>query len=81
LDYDSPRYATGIGIDQPLHRIMVSIAGTGDGATNRVLSFDLDATGNALPVRDLSGAGLSPGWVGSPTAMPVDTLFANGFEQ
>ena len=81
LSYDSPRYAAGIGIDQPLHRLMVSIAGTGDPSTNRVLAFDLDATGNAVPVQDLSGAGLSPGWIGAPTAVPVDALFANGFEQ
>lgn len=81
MSYDSPRYATGLGIDQPLHRLMVSIAGDGTPTTNRVLAFDLDAAGNASPVQDLSGSGLGPGWIGEPAAVPVDGLFANGFEQ
>ncbi|WP_422241144.1 hypothetical protein [Dokdonella sp.] len=80
LGYDNPQYPTGIGIDQPLQRLMVAIGANGDPDNNRVVSFALGASGDATPVQVLSGASLSPGTIGAPFAVPVDILFKNGFE-
>lgn len=44
------------------------------------MSFDLAASGNATPVQVLTGTNLSTGTVGRPFAMPVDAIFANGFD-
>jgi hypothetical protein len=80
LAFDSPNYQSGLAIDGPLHRLMVGIAANGNSATNRVLGFDLDASGNAAPVQVLAGSNLSPETIGAPFAVPVDAIFANGFE-
>ncbi len=80
LGYVGPHYPRGIGLDLPLHRLMVAIGANGDPSMNRVLSFDLDASGNAIPVQVLTGTSLSLGTVGRPFAVPLDLLFANGFE-
>ena len=80
LGFSGQQYPYGIGLDLPLHRVMVSFGANGDASTNRVLSFDLDASGNALPVQVLTGSTLSLGAVGTPVAVPVDPLFANGFD-
>ena len=76
----SGQYPYGIGLDLPLHRLMVSFGANGDPSTNRVLSFALDASGDAVPVQVLTGTSLSSGTVGTPFAVPVDPLFASGFE-
>ena len=80
LGFPSQNYPTGIGLDLPLHRMMVAIGANGDPSGNRVVSFDLDATGDAVPVQVLTGTSLSDGTVGVPLAVPVDPLFANGFD-
>lgn len=80
LDYQSPDYPAGLGIDRTLHRLMVGIAANGNAASNKVVSFDLDATGDATPVQVLTGASLSPGSIGIPFSVPLDALFANGFD-
>lgn len=80
LGFPTQNYPTGIGLDLPLHRLMVAIGANGDPSGNRVVSFDLDATGDAVPVQVLTGTSLSEGTVGVPLAVPVDPLFANGFD-
>ena len=80
LAYTSPQYPTGMGIDLRLQRLMVSIGANGDPSANRVVSFDLAASGNATPVQVLTGTSLSAGTVGTPFAVPIDTIFANGFD-
>lgn len=80
LDYDSGQYPAGLGIDQGLHRLMVGLAANGNPATNRIVSFDLNASGNATPVQVLSGTSLSQNTIGTPFAIPLDAIFANGFE-
>lgn len=80
LGFDSGQYPSGLGIDADLQRIMVGYAANGNPATNRVISFDLGATGNATPVQVLSGTSLSPNTIGTPFAIPLATIFANGFD-
>jgi hypothetical protein len=80
LAYDYPNYQSGLAIDAPLHRLMVGIGANGNPTTNRVVAFDLDASGNAAPVQVLAGSNLSPDTIGSPFAVPVDAIFANGFD-
>ena len=80
LAYTSPHYPVGLGLDLPLQRLMVAIGANGDPSMNRVVSFDLAASGNAAPVQVLTGSNLSPGTVGTPIAVPIDALFANGFD-
>ena len=80
LEDGSHFYSYGIGLDLPLHRLMVSFGTPGNPDGNRVVSFDLDASGDAAPVQVLTGSSLSSGIVGVPFAVPVDPLFANGFE-
>ena len=80
LDYQSPNYPAGLGIDRDLHRLMVGIAANGNPASNKVVSFDLAASGNATPVQVLTGATLSPGTIGTPFSVPLDAIFANGFD-
>lgn len=80
LGFVSQHYPSGVGLDLPLHRVMVGFGANSDPSGNRVVSFDLDATGNATPVQVLTGTTLSPGTVGVPFAVPVDALFANGFD-
>lgn len=80
LDYQAPDYPSGLGIDRGLHRLMVGIAANGNATSNKLVGFDLDATGDASPVQVLSGSSLSPGSIGTPFAFPADALFANGFD-
>ena len=80
LENGSQFYSYGIGLDLRLHRLMVSVGTPATPDGNRVVSFDLDATGDAVPVQVLTGASLSSGVVGVPFAVPVDPLFANGFD-
>ena len=80
IAYTSQQYPSGIGLDLQLQRLMVSFGANGDPSTNRVVSFDLAASGNATPVQVLTGTNLSTGTVGRPFAMPVDAIFANGFD-
>ena len=80
LAFNAPQYLSGLDIDPFLHRVMVAIGGNGNPADNRVVSFDIVASGNATPVQVLAGANLSPGTIGRPFAVPVDAIFANGFD-
>lgn len=81
LDLPPGYYANGIGHDPYLHRLMVaSGTGSGDPAQNRVVVFADDASGNATPVQALSGANLGAGSLGTPFAVPLDAIFANGFD-
>ena len=80
LDYAAPNYQSGIAIDASLRRLMVSIAANGNPAGNRVVVFDLAASGNATPVQVLEGTNLSDGTIGIPFAVPVDIIFADGFD-
>lgn len=80
LAYDAPQYQSGLAIDVSLHRLMAGIAANGDPANNRVVAFDLAASGNAMPVQILAGSNLSPGTIGSPFAVPSEDIFANGFD-
>jgi hypothetical protein len=80
LAFDSPNYQSGLAIDGRLHRLMVGIAANGNPADNRTVAFDLDASGNAAPVQVLAGSNLSPATIGAPFAVPVDAIFANGFD-
>ncbi len=80
LNFDASQNQSGIGIDQGLQRIMVGISANGNPADNRMVAFDLAATGNATPVQVLSGTALSPNSIGTPFAMPTAIIFANGFD-
>lgn len=82
LDLPPGSYVNGIGHDPYLHRLMVaSGTGSGDPAQNRVLVFADDASGNAAPIQALSGANLGTGSLGTPFAVPLDAIFANGFDE
>ncbi|WP_300616842.1 hypothetical protein [Dokdonella sp.] len=81
LDLPPGYYVTGIGHDPYVHRLMVaSSSNSGNPAQNRVVVFADGANGNATPVQQLSGATLSSGWLGTPFAVPLDAIFANGFD-
>lgn len=82
LDLPPGYYVNGIGHDPYLHRLMVaSGTGSGDPAHNRVVVFADHASGNAAPVQEVSGANVGPGSLGTPFAVPVDAIFANGFDE
>lgn len=80
LAFESPQYQAGLDIDPFLHRLVVGIGANGNPADNRIVAFDLDANGNAAPVQVLAGANLSPGSIGRPFSVPLDDIFANGFD-
>ena len=80
LDFTASEYPVGIAVDAPLQRLMVAISANGNPATNRVVVFELAASGNTTPVQVLTGTNLSDGSIGTPFAVPVDTLFADGFD-
>lgn len=81
LDLPPGFYVNGIGHDPYLHRLMVaSGTGSGDPAQNRVIVFADDASGDAAPVQQVSGANVGPGSLGTPFAVPTDAIFANGFD-
>ncbi len=81
LDLPPGYYVTGIGHDPYVHRLMVaSSSNSGNPAQNRVVVFADGANGNATPVQQLSGTTLSSGWLGTPFAVPLDAIFANGFD-
>lgn len=80
LSYGSPRYLSGIALDAGRQRLLVAIAANGASDGNRVLVFDLAASGNAAPVQALAGPGLGAGSIGRPFVVPADGLFADGFE-
>lgn len=82
LDLPPGSYVTGIGHDPYLHRLMVaSASNSGDPAQNRVVVFADDASGNAAPVQQVSGPAVGSSWLGTPFAVPVDAVFANGFDE
>lgn len=81
LDLPPGYYVTGIGHDPYLHRLMVaSSSNSGDVAQNRVVVFADDAGGDAAPVQQVNGANVGTGWLGTPFAVPVDDIFADGFD-
>ncbi len=82
LNRPAGHYYVGIGHDPYAHRIMVSTSTSSVPAAHRVIVFDEDAAYNAVPLRDLSGDTLGPGYMGTPFGVPPwDTLFRNGFGQ
>ena len=50
-------------------------------ADHRVIVFNEDAAYNAVPLRDLSGDTLGPGYLGTPFSVPSwDVILRNGFD-
>lgn len=80
LSIDEPGYLSGIAVDRPRQRLLVSIAGNGAPQANRILVYDLAAAGDAAPLQSLAGAGLGQGSIGRPFVVPADALFGDGFE-
>ena len=80
LGFSGSQSLYGLNIDPYLQRVMVAIGTNGNPADNRLISFDLAASGNATPVQVLAGSNLSPGTTGRPFALPLDAIFANGFD-
>lgn len=72
----------GIGHDPYLRRIMVSSSMSATApADHRVIVFNEDAAYNAVPLRDLSGGTLGPGYLGTPFGVPSwDFIYRNGFD-
>lgn len=73
-------YLTGLGFDADLDRMMVGIGGNPNPASNRVIVFAADAAGDAAPIQVLAGPTLGPGTIGTPFAVPDDSLLRDGFD-
>lgn len=82
LNRPAGHYFIGIGHDPYERRIMVSASSPTDLPTHhRVIVFDEDAAFNAVPLRDLSGDSLGPGYIGTPFGVPSwDVIYRNGFQ-
>ncbi len=66
-------------IDQWTQRITVGFSGFNT-SSHRLVSFPLNARGDADPVQVVSGSGLSLGSLGAPFAAPGDAIRVKGFE-
>ena len=82
LNRPAGHYFIGIAHDPYERRIMVSSSTSeSTSANHRVIVFNQDAAYNAVPLRDLSGASLSPGYLGTPFSVPSwDVIYRNGFD-
>ena len=82
LNRPAGHHFIGIAHDPYRRRIMVSSSSSSvSNDTHRVIVFDEDAAFNVVPLRDLSGAMLSPGILGTPFSVPPwDTIRRNGFD-
>lgn len=82
LNRPAGHYFIGIGHDRYERRIMVSSSSsTGTSAPHRVIVFNEDAAYNVVPLRDLSGDTLGPGYLGTPFGVPSwDVIYRNGFD-
>ncbi len=82
LNRPAGHYFVGIGHDPYLRRVMVSSStSTNAPADHRVIVFNEDAAYNAVPLRDLSGGTLGPGYLGTPFGVPSwDVIYRNGFD-
>lgn len=82
LNRAAGHYFIGIGHDRYERRIMVSSStSSGGSADHRVIVFNEDAAYNAVPLRDLSGDTLGPGYLGTPFGVPSwDVIYRNGFD-
>ena len=81
LNRPAGHYYIGIGHDPYERRIMVSTSVSTSPASHRVIVFNEDAAFNAVPLRDLSGDTLGPGFLGTPFGVPSwDVIHRDGFE-
>ena len=82
LNRPAGHYFIGIAHDPYERRIMVSSSTSeSTSANHRVIVFNQDAAYNAVPLRDLSGDSLSPGYLGTPFSVPSwDVIYRNGFD-
>jgi hypothetical protein len=82
LNRPAGHYFVGIGHDPYERRIMVSTGTSTDStATHRVIVFNEDAAFNAVPLRDLSGDSLGPGYIGIPFGVPSwEVIYRDGFQ-
>ena len=70
----------GLAIDPKRQRLLVSVSDYNIAANNKVLEFDLTASGNVLPLQTIAGTLTGfPLSLGTPIWAP-DRVFANGFE-
>ncbi|MBN8480357.1 MAG: hypothetical protein J0L88_02070 [Xanthomonadales bacterium] len=81
LNRPAGHYFVGIGHDPYERRIMVSSSTSSVPAAHRVIIFNEDAAYNSVPLRDLSGDSLGPGYMGTPFGVPSwDVIHRNGFD-
>lgn len=72
---------TGIAIDPVRRRLIVAIGDHQTAGGNRLLVFDLDASGNAAPLQEITDTQSGPASsLGAPVWLPHDPILRNGFD-
>ena len=81
LEMPADASPAGLAIDPVRRRLVVSIGHYTLDSGNRLLVFDLDASGNAAPLQRVEGPQTTfGGQIATPIWLPTDPITRNGFE-